>query len=236
VSDVTRGSPWSRIIAEALLIFGSVYVAIFLDGRAQDRRETREATEALGQLLLEVRQDRADLGDIQEAQEGLSIHYAAILRWLDEPSGIPGDSMTASLRSLEIENRTLFPRKGSWNTMVAAGQLPDLEAPELVTLLGNLYENVIPRLEYNGRYYDTDLSTAFTLVIAGTWDSANDRFGPAGDFEFVRMRQTVNRLHVGWNLYYLNLLDEYGVLLEQAVAAVETYLNEHGIELNGDRG
>ncbi len=236
MSDVTRGSPWSRIIAEALLIFGSVYVAIFLDGRAQDRRETREATEALGQLLLEVRQDRADLGDIQEAQEGLSIHYAAILRWLDEPSGIPGDSMTASLRSLEIENRTLFPRKGSWNTMVAAGQLPDLEAPELVTLLGNLYENVIPRLEYNGRYYDTDLSTAFTLVIAGTWDSANDRFGPAGDFEFVRMRQTVNRLHVGWNLYYLNLLDEYGVLLEQAVAAVETYLNEHGIELNGDRG
>lgn len=235
MSEITRRHPWGRIIAEALLIFGSVYLAIFLDGRAQDRREAREATEALEQLLLELRQDGTDLAEIREAQEGLSIHYAAILRWLDEASSVPGDSMTASLRSLEIENRTLFPRKGSWNTMVAAGQLPDLEAPELVTLLGNLYENVIPRLEYNGEYYDTDLSTAFTLVVAGTWDSFNDRFGPAREFESLRMHQTMNRLYIAWNLYYLNLLDEYGELLDQAVTAVESYLAEHGIETSREQ-
>jgi hypothetical protein len=235
VIEAPRGNPWGRIIAEALLIFGSVYVAIFLDGRAQDRRETREALEALGQLVLELHQDGADLVEIRQAQEGLSTHYEMILRWLSEPSSIPGDSMTASLTSLEIENRTLFPRKGSWNTMVTAGQLPDLEAPELVTLLGNLYENVIPRLEYNGQYYDTDLSTAFSLVIAGTWDSLNDRLGPTGEFEIVRLRQIMSRLHVGWNLYYIDLLEEYGELRQQAATAVEAHLADQGIETSGNR-
>lgn len=228
MSTTRPAIPWGRVIAETLLIFGSVYLAIFLDGQAQDRREERKAREALGQLLEELRQDRLDLGEIRSAQEGLSRHYAAILRWLEDPSSIPGDSMSASLTSLEIESRTMFPRKGSWNTMVAAGQLPDLEAPELVTQLGNLYESVVPRLEYNGEYYDSDLSTAFNLVFPGTWDSTNNALGPIGELEIVKFRQVVRRLHIGWNLYYIDLLDSYGELVDAAIDAVEEYLGDSG--------
>jgi hypothetical protein len=119
--------------------------------------------------------------------------------------------------------------------MVAAGQLPDLEDPGLVTRLGNLYENVVPRLEYNGRYYDEDTSVVFTQIIPGTWDSAADGFTPDGVREAVRLREALLRIHLGWNLYYIDLLDAYGERLEEAAGAVESYFVDHGIDPAGGR-
>ncbi|MDH3732777.1 MAG: DUF6090 family protein [Gemmatimonadota bacterium] len=226
------GIPWGRIIAEALLIFGSVYLAIFLEGRSQDRREEREAREALVQLLLELHADEVNLAEIQRSQLAISQEYLRINRWLGDPASVPGDSLTASLNFVTTDNRTLFPRKGAWNTMVAAGQLVDLDNPELVTRLANLYENVVPRLEYNGRYYDADLSMITNQVIVGTWDSYNRRFSPGGEVEMVRLREAILRLYNGWNLYYLDLLDEYEDLLESSTAAIEAFL---GAEIEASR-
>jgi hypothetical protein len=231
VSEPSRGRlPWGRIVAEALLIFGSVYLAIFLEGRADDRRETREAHQALGQLLSELRGDQADLVEVRAAQDSLTTHYEAILRWLGDITTLPGDSMTASLDYISNNNRTMFPRHAAWTTMVAAGQLADLDDPELVTLLGNLYENVMPRIEYNGAYYDSQVNDTFVIHVTEAWDSSRRRFGPGGEAAVIRLRESMYRLWIAWNLYYLDLLADYGELVDGAAAAVEEHLAEHGIE------
>lgn len=226
--------PWGRILAEALLIFGSVYLAIFLESRADDRRDVREAREALGQLLGELRGDQADLVEVLAAQDTLTGHYEAINRWLGDPATVPGDSMTASLDYISNNNRTMFPRHAAWTTMVAAGQLADLDDPGLVTRLGNLYENVMPRLEYNGGYYDAQVNDTYIVHVSEAWDSSRMRFGPGGEAAVIRLRESMYRLWLAWNLYYLDLLADYGELVDEAAAAVEAYLAGHGIETGGN--
>ena len=224
MSEASRaGLPWGRIAAEALLIFGSVYLAIFLEGRADDRREEREAHQALGQLLSELRGDQRDLVEVRAAQDSLTSHYDAINRWLGDPARIPGDSITASLDYLSNNNRTMFPRHAAWTTMVAAGQLSELDDPELVTRLGNLYENVMPRVEYNGGYYDSQVNDTFVFHVTEAWDSSRRQFGPGGEAAIVRLRDSMYRLWHAWNLFYLDLLVDYQTLVDEAAAAVEAY-------------
>ena len=223
-----RAIPWGRIALESALIFGSVYLAIQLESRSQDRRDVREARAALAQLLGELRRDADDLAEVRASQDSLSERYAAISRWLEDPTTVPGDSMTAALEYLGLNNRTMFPRQAAWTTMLAAGQLPDLDDPALVTGLGDLYENIIPRLEYNGRYYDEDLNAAFNMGVVEIWDSARMRFAPGGEAVAIRLREHIRRLWYAWNQYYIDLLDAYGERLVDAAGAVESYLERHG--------
>jgi len=153
----------------------SVYLAIVLEGKAQDRERAEEATAALAQLREELRSDQADIGEIRVAQEGLAIHYLKLMDWFADPVSLPGDSVQEALDQLTTNNRTMFPRSSAWTTMVASGQLTELDNPALVTRLGNLYENINDRLIYNGEYYDTDLSKfAFGSEVT-TWDSQTRR-------------------------------------------------------------
>ena len=88
---------------------------------------------------------------------------------------MPGDSVQEYLDIITTSNRTMFPRRSAWTTMVASGQLTELDNPDLVTRLGNLYENLNERLEYNGRYYDSDLSEFAPGYVASIWDTHNVR-------------------------------------------------------------
>jgi Family of unknown function (DUF6090) len=229
VSERRGAIPLGHFVVEALLIFASVYVAIFLQGRADDRRDAREAREALAQMLTELRGDQADLVEVHASQDSLSVRYEALDRWLSDPATMPGDSVSASLLYISLNNRTMFPRHAAWTTMVAAGQLANLDDPALVTRLGNLYENVMPRIEYNGRYYDESLDATLRMV-SETWDSSHHRLGPGGEASVLRLRESLHRVWVAWNEYYIDLLDDYGELVDEAAAAVETYLRAHGID------
>ena len=225
--------PWGHIVVESALIFGSVYLAIVLESRSQDARDVREARAALVQLLDEIRRDEVDLAEVHAAQDSLALRYADIDRWLDDPATVPGDSMTAALRYLSLNNRTMFPRHAAWTMMVAAGQLPDLDDPALVARLGDLYENVVPRIEYNGHYYDESVDRAFDPGVANSWDSSGRRFAPGGEEVAIRLRESLQRLSYAWNRYYLDLLDDYGERLGQTADAVDAHLRRHGTTPGG---
>jgi len=229
VSERRGAIPLGHFVVEALLIFASVYVAIFLQGRADERRDAREAREALAQMLTELRGDQADLIEIHAAQDSMSAHLEALDRWLSDPATMPRDSVSASLLYISLNSRTMFPRHAAWTTMVAAGQLADLDDPALVTRLGNLYENVIPRIEYNGRYYDEALDATLRMDVSGTWDSLHRRFWRGGEESVPRLRESLSRVRVTWTVYYIGLLDDYGEVVDEAAGAVETYLRAHGI-------
>lgn len=222
--------PWGRLAAEGLLIVGSVYLAIVLEGNSQDRAQGREATAALGQLLGELREDRADLDEVRAQQLDLEGRYRALLDWFADPASMPGDSVQEYLDIITTSNRTMFPRRSAWTTMVAAGQLIELDNPDLVTRLGNLYENINERLEYNGSYYDSDLSAFSMGYIASIWDTQNVRLLTKDPVALAGFRNRLRFMHLGWNLYYLDLLDEYQVELGGLITSVDQHLQARGWE------
>jgi len=226
---LTSGTiPWGRLAAEGLVIVASVYLAIGLEGRAQDRERAEEATAALAQLREELRSDQADIGEIRAAQEGLADHYRNLMDWFANPASMPGDSVQEALDHLTTNNRTMFPRSSAWTTMVASGQLTELDNPALVTRLGNLYENINDRLIYNGEYYDTDLSRFAFGPGVSTWDSQTRRLLTRESRALAEFRNHLYRLYHAWNQYYLALLDEYEAEVEGLIDAVGEHLQEQG--------
>ena len=163
--------PWGRWIAEFLLILASVYLAVFLESASQARSDQAAARVALTQLLGELREDDADFRRIIGIQEGLNQHYLDLGRWLADPRTYPVDSVSAALFQVATENPTLFARRASWNTMISAGQLSDLDAPGLVLQLGQLYETAYNRIDYNSRFYDEELNTVLRTSAAIRWNT-----------------------------------------------------------------
>ncbi len=227
-----RPIPWRRFMGEALVIVASVYVAIVLEGLSQDRGRREDARAALVQLLGELRQDREDLAEVRAEQEDLDSRYQDLLRWFGSPSALPSDSVQNTLDLVAYSNRTMFPSRSGWTTMVAAGQLPILDEPDLVTRLGNLYENVHNRLEYNGSGYDYALNEVMRVSTPEVWDPVGLRLFTDDPEALSRFRNELRYLHLVWNQWYLEYLGEYGRELDAVVVEVERYLERHGISAN----
>lgn len=228
VSKSRAVTPWGRIIAEAILIFGSVYVAIFLEAASQDRKDAREAREALAQVMAELREDQRDLVEIRANQEHSGELYNRTVRGLSAPGSVPGDSLTIAFRQLGEMNRTLYHRRSAWTTMVAAGQLADLDDPELVTLLGNLYENVSRRFEENGSQYDAQVNRLALEWFPETWDRVEHRLRRPDEAAVLRDRLLTMR--EAWNSYYLAMLSDYEDRIFEIIDGIEVHLQRHGFE------
>ena len=222
--------PWGRLAAEGVLIVASVYLAIVLEGNSQDRARGREATAALAQLLGELQEDRADLDEVKAEQLDLSMRYETLLRWFADPATMPNDSVQEFLDKVSISNRTMFPRRSAWTTMVADGQLTELDHPALVTRLGNLYENLNSRLEYNGSYYDTDLSIFTASSMSSIWDSQHSELLTNDPLALAVFWNKLRSMYFGWNLYYLDLLAQYQIDVDELIKAVDEHLQARGWE------
>ncbi len=133
---------WHRITGEAVLIISSVFVAIALESAWQDRQNLLAAQGALGQMLEELRQDRADLDEVLDEQRSLDSTYRRVISWLADPESLSEQEFGEAVEFLSYSNRTMYPRRSAWTTMVASGQLHLLNNAELVTKLGDLHENL----------------------------------------------------------------------------------------------
>ena len=207
----------------------SVYLAIVLEGMSEDRARATEAVDALAQLVEELRKDRADVAEILVEQENLSRQYVNLLRWFGDPSSMPVDSVHESLDVVAWSNRTMFPRGAAWTTMVAAGQLRYLDDAPLVIRLGDLYENVNPRLEYNGEMYDENLNEVMRRSVPAIWDSGNQTLLTDDPASITRFRGQLRYLHLAFNGWYLWYLAQYAEQLDGLISDVESYL-EAGAE------
>src|SRR5210317_236312 len=125
--------PWARMLGEGALIIVSVYLAIFLEGASQDRESRSAAHLALVQMLAEMKEDAADVLEIREEQLERGGQYVRLDKWLASPESMPFDSVTETLDLIFFSNRTLYPRRSAWTTMLAAGQLAELDSPGLVS-------------------------------------------------------------------------------------------------------
>lgn len=217
-------SPWRRWAVEFLLILGSVYLAVFLESSNQARIDRSAARVALRQLLGELREDQGDFERIITAQESLNRDYLNVGRWLRAPSAAPLDSVGKAIHRMATENPTLFPRRASWSTMISSGQLADLDAPELVLQLGQLYETIYDRIDYNSRFYDEELSAELRVADAIRWNDLEKRPLTSDRTELERLARGLERLHISWNVWYRDLLAGYEDEVREAIAAIEAYL------------
>ena len=218
--------PVGRWAAEFVLILLSVYLAVFLESASQDRAEAEAARVALAQLLGELREDRDDFVRIIRVQNEQSQGYLDLGRWLAEPRAAPADSVGVAINRIASDNPTLFARRASWNTMISAGQLAALNDPALVLELGQLYETIYARIDYNSALYDGEVTALLQAADVVQWSSLET--APLADdpVRAARLRDGLARLHRTWNLWYRDLLADYLDDVESAVAAVEAHLTE----------
>lgn len=217
--------PWRQISGEAALIVTSVFVAIALESAWQDRQSFLAARGALGQMLEELRHDRADLEEILDEQRSLDATYRRVVSSLADPESVSEQEFGEGVEILSYSNRTMYPRRSAWTTMVASGQLQLLDDPELVTRLGNLHENLYVRLIENGSAYNEDLQATMRESVPRIWDYSEHHFLTLDVTEIARVRSELTFVHYSWNIWYLELLTEvYGPMLDETIADLDAYL------------
>lgn len=222
--------PWSRILGEGALIIVSVYLAILLEGMSQEREARTAAHLALVQMLGEMREDSADVEEIREEQLARIKQYQDLDQWLTKPDSVPLDSMAETLDLIFFSNRTLYPRRSAWTTMLAAGQLAELDSPGLVLRLGDFYESLNARVVDNGDDYDDNLNDVARNSAPEYWDGANGRLLTTDVDELVKFRNQLRYLHISWNIWYLDLLDQYQLTLDSLILEIESYLESKSFE------
>ena len=112
--------------------------------------------------------------------------------------------------------------------MVASGQLRLLNNAELVTKLGDLYENLYQRLIVTGNAYDRDLFATMRESVPRIWDYNENHLVTLDRTKIARLRGELRFLHYTWNQWYLEFLaEEYGTMLDELIAEVDAYLSSH---------
>ena len=223
-----KKTSWRRISGEAVLIISSVFVAIALESAWQDRQNFLAAQGALGQMLEELRQDRADLDEVLDEQRKLESTYRRVISWLADPESVSEQEFGEAVEFLSYSNRTMYPRRSAWTTMVSSGQLQLLNNAELVTKLGDIHENLYVRLIENGSAYNEDLLTTMRESVPRIWDYSEYRFLTLDATEIARVRSELRLVHYSWNQWYLEFLSEvYGPMLDELIADLDAYLVSH---------
>jgi len=222
--------PWARMLSEGGLIIVSVYLAIVLEGVSQDRESRSSAHLALVQMLAEMRQDSADLHEIREDQLARSRQYLELDQWLANPELMPLETVAETLDLVFFTNRTLYPRRAAWTTMLAAGQLAELDSPDLVSQLGDFYESLNARVVDNGNDYDENVNDIGRNSAPNFWDGAGRRLLTTDVHQLTIFRNQLRYLHISWNTWYIDLLDKYQQALDSLILEIESYLEKHGIK------
>lgn len=226
MKQITWKPAWRKLLLESLVVVASVYVAIVLEGASEARARRADALHALTSLRAELALDRSDLDVILAAQKDRDVRHRRLERWLGEVSAMPADSVTADFRSLFSVNWTMFPRSSSWMTMVASGQLSDLNDPVLVSRLANLYENLNVRLEYNGALYDEWVADVARSAVHDAWDPTEGRLLIGDGDEVRRLRSRLIGLH-DLATGFIVLLEEWGQQLDAVAGEVDEYIERN---------
>ena len=213
---------WVKLLRDAAVVVGSVYLAIVLEGISETRDRRVDAEQALMRLHTELQQDRADLDVIMAAQADRQVRHQRIDRWLSRPDAIPADSMTEHLTALFSVNRTMFPRNSSWTTMVSSGQRTYLEDPAVVARLAHSYENLNERLEYNGVVYDRWVSDVARDPVTSVWNRVDGRPMAIDSEDIARFRGDLLGL-LDLSIGFYGLLEEWRRELDEVLEAVERH-------------
>jgi hypothetical protein len=192
-------------IYQILIVVIGVYLGITFEAMVSDRDRTRQAQSTLEYLVADMKRDDADMTRIIAEQQAQQRDYAEIAAWL----GSARASSSAHIDSLlwKVTNSpTVYPRRGVYASMIAAGHVAQLEQ-DVASAIVNLYENVYTRLAANGEHYDYTLERDYFPAYNRAWDPDRRSLLMADPVERVRFRNTV-RIMESWSRYYSDLVTQ----------------------------
>jgi hypothetical protein len=220
-AGITRRVPWIEVV---LIVF-SVFIAVALESWWDERQDVEKARVVLSQVRDELRQDRSDLQEVIEEQDARAEIYEDLGRWFAEIESAPLDSVGDWLDSLAWSNRTMWPRRAGWSTMIAGNQLELLNAPELVASLGNIYETVNVRLRSNSESYGRAVEHLIYQTLPPVWNPRARVFVASEPTAVSTLRGELHLVHHSWTEWYRFYLREYGASLDSMIEEVEAYLS-----------
>lgn len=206
------------------MIVISVYIAIVLEGVSSEHGRRADAVNGLAQLRAELVLDRQDARSVLDRQREIGEKYEQLIAWLDRPEVMPADSFGTVLNDVAFSNPTAYPRKGAWAMLSSSGLLSAVEDPELIVHIADHYENLVARVEYNGKDYDELLNATMIGTASVAWDRV--RFRQRG--AMTELRSRLDYLGSAWNGYYQTLMESYVAQLEALIEDLDRYLDEHG--------
>jgi len=224
MSEAQMRTGWKRFLGEAVMIVISVYVAIVLEGMSGDRARRADAIDGLAQLRSELVLDRDEAQAVLLEQRRIGDKYNQLVAWLDRPETMPADSFGVLLNEVGFSNPTAYPRKGAWAMLSSSGLLGAVEDPELIVRIADHYENLVVRVEYNGKDYDELLNATMIGTAPVAWDRV--RFRQRADMTELRSR--LDYLESAWNGYYQILMESYLGQLETLIDELDGYLVDNG--------
>lgn len=228
MNEGQKARSWGRWAGEVVVIVASVFVAIYLEGLADDAERAADAHAALAQVSAELASDLESIPAIRQQQGELVEVYAALSDWMGSPRSLPTDSVQSALDYVGFNNRTLYPSSGAWRALTSAGQLVWVEDQALVARLANFYENRAIQLEFNGRDYDFNVNEVIRVTATRAWDFQRREPRVNGGADLVELSGQLRYLGTSWNPYYISLLDQYAQEIEALLIDIDAYLTGSG--------
>jgi hypothetical protein len=228
MSDEGRVRRWARWAGEVVVIVASVFVAIYLEGLADDAERADDAHAVLAQVATELASDRRAIPEIIQQQSELADYYESLRRWMADPRSLPTDSVQEALDYVGFNNRTLYPSSGAWRALTSAGQLVWVEDRALVARLADFYENRTIQLEYNGRDYDFNVNEVIRVTSSRAWDYQRQEARTDGGADLVELSGQLRYLGTSWNPHYIDLLGEYAAEIDALLEDIDAYLTRAG--------
>lgn len=205
-------------VYQILIVIIGVYLGITFEAMVSDRDRTGHAHATLNYLLADMERDDADMTRVLVAQRNQARDYAEIVAWL-ESSQTNRSARIDSLLWKVMTSPTVYPRRGVYSSMIAAGQIALLDE-DLSSSIVNLYEHVYTRLIANGEHYDLTLESEYFPAYSRSWDPMRDELLTAVPADRVRFRNTV-RIMEEWSRYYTDLIEQGQKELRAVLAKIE---------------
>lgn len=213
----------SRLAFELTVVLVGVFLAIRLQGWADDRAQRRDALMTLETLRSELQEDRRELGAVSESQTAMAASYRRLADLLSEdPSAYP-DRIRELITEDLTPNRTWFPQSAAYETLVTTGQVVALGEVDLQVRLARLYERSYSRLVYNGELYDQAYLEEFRRAVTEHWDYRAGRLFRARPSDNRDLANVSLRLAM-WADVYLGILAEYAPQMDSTLLLVDEAL------------
>lgn len=212
-----------RFGGEALLIVASVFVAILLESMWQDRAEVIDARESLAQVRLSLIEDRQFFDRVEEEQQQAGEKTRKLIQWFESPETLPTDAVHEVMLDYNMPI-SIWPRRAAWSTMVNSGQLRLLDAPELVTRIGDYYEHHLRRMEYNGKQYDAEFTVVYSSEMTEIWDFDKRVLLTSDPARLVQFRNRLKSVD-DWTTYYLAAVESNRARVETLIEEIDAYLD-----------
>jgi hypothetical protein len=189
---------------QIIIVIIGVYLGITFEAKASDRDRTQKAHATLRYLVRDMKRDDADMSRVIEQQQSQARDYAEIAAWLAEDASPTAARIDSLLHKVINNSPTVYPRRGVYSSMIAAGQVA-LLPEDLANSVTNLYENVYVRLVANGEHYDYSLERDFFPAYSRAWDPLRAELMTRDRSDRVQFRNAVLIMHA-WSSYYWALV------------------------------